>query len=1268
MVYPRNLSKLAINRVKRIERDRERKQNRERCARTTLYGGEVVWGKSRGKSKHVSKKDASVLQKTRVDLLAKEITFAKRSLSNYDKEARPNIDVSGGGTFEFDAGDDFGFDDNRFGEHIQIGLVNTVKRETDILIERRAKRRIIKQYAKEQMENVEIQERIIPALGRTWADNAMYGCGCLERDKTNIRLYFMDILTLACEYRVLQKCRCEHWSARLIVQGFFPTKARPGVAISIDLMELFLSFVTNGPFSKQGNAFAIRQFHRYKFRFEPLKRYDEIFRAAVPFYLRVRRWRDDSLNRAHNEFFKTFASLNMFQNRSEPTDLPQNSTSTVDKVGGNTTDITSAERNGSDTLMTDGAETEALTTTSSPHEGETQVGSVPKASSEVYPRITLGTLVSQCPACFYRKPGDDGPVICGLDGNMQHCRYAHVGKSIMNSLEYGLRYFFPVMSNEKERVNAISQVVAGTICEHNFKATAKPATMTFKDETGLLMIVCRHDMPLRFLNIYAGERLGWVVYTLEHFVNVLEKEVGKLDLILLYDIACQLSPYIKNRHPKFAERITVAVNKFHGYAHEFRCQELFGQHQTARIGQSDGEGTERVWALLRTLVASGRISTTPNRILYIETLSSAIMFRKRMNLGSSLWHRYKRNVSLLERLKRDFKDILEKEVKDGHGNKAVVTKEFLREQHLRQREYFTKTSPLVGKPNLVLFELLKEEMDLIAVHKRVQTQYEGRVLSEEEKDQYRAALFNAQIFRREEVTEKIEAELKKANQTREEWEPGSERWAMAAKASNQEQRVFSAIMHEQALLAKQAEKVAKDPPVDPAILAGIDRLVKNAIAVTDRQIAILHSDRSEWVKGKPLFDRQFQFQKLAELKSIYSTILQSAASRALALRRVKAHVFGGKSSSRLMSSIHKSHASMSKDIAKFNKLIEQVPGYEEYKLKLESFNGADDLTPGMESEKARDVLFHLHILNTDLLGTGDGPRTYWAASEDVRVGISLQLQIDRTEEELVLLKLEWERHVAYTFNLLRGLLLFVIRPPRQDALCVPETYRILWEEVQAGQNLLDASEQAKKKFGPDILPVGKLPALMSVLLKRLRSHYCHPDFLPRPVDNSVPQQPVMPEAPAEAEAAENAAADLDGMMEEIMADPLNELQDLYIFGGPKRDPSVTRQGEHVSNSTNRTNAVVEANQPVKVEERDVELMVFPEDEPEALRVEVDADVDSSDDEGNERTHTAFTQNIIALDEAAEFDKMVETSDKALDEVADLFFGLAVAPDDTVLQF
>lgn len=118
----------------------------------------------------------------------------------------------------------------------------------------------------------------------------------------------------------------------------------------------------------------------------------------------------------------------------------------------------------------------------------------------------------------------------------------------------------------------------------------------------------RHDIPLRFLNIYAGERLKWVVFLLKQFIETLDIQVGSTALsqvILLYDVACQLSPHIRKNEKDLFERISVAVNKFHGYAHEYRCQELFGAHQTPRIGQSDGEGTERVWFLLHSIVGAG---------------------------------------------------------------------------------------------------------------------------------------------------------------------------------------------------------------------------------------------------------------------------------------------------------------------------------------------------------------------------------------------------------------------------------------------------------------------------------------------------------------------------------------------------------------------------------------------------------------------------------------------------------------------------------------
>lgn len=108
------------------------------------------------------------------------------------------------------------------------------------------------------------------------------------------------------------------------------------------------------------------------------------------------------------------------------------------------------------------------------------------------------------------------------------------------------------------------------------------------------------------MNIFAGERLGWIEFTIERLIEVLEEEVTRgIEVLVLYDIACQLEPYLKKRDRPLANRIKLAVNKFHGYAHEYRCHELWGVQQLQHVGESDGEGTERIWALLRTLVASG---------------------------------------------------------------------------------------------------------------------------------------------------------------------------------------------------------------------------------------------------------------------------------------------------------------------------------------------------------------------------------------------------------------------------------------------------------------------------------------------------------------------------------------------------------------------------------------------------------------------------------------------------------------------------------------
>lgn len=109
----------------------------------------------------------------------------------------------------------------------------------------------------------------------------------------------------------------------------------------------------------------------------------------------------------------------------------------------------------------------------------------------------------------------------------------------------------------------------------------------------------RHDAPLRFMNLHTGERLAWVVKFIDMFIQEFknEKISDRIGLTLMYDIACQLDSFLHNKNNHFeevAKRIEVVVNKFHGYAHEYRCHERWGAHQKQGLGESDGEGVNLV--------------------------------------------------------------------------------------------------------------------------------------------------------------------------------------------------------------------------------------------------------------------------------------------------------------------------------------------------------------------------------------------------------------------------------------------------------------------------------------------------------------------------------------------------------------------------------------------------------------------------------------------------------------------------------------------------
>lgn len=323
----------------------------------------------------------------------------------------------------------------------------------------------------------------------------------------------------ACTTRTFPRCRCAAWTARLIKHGFFPTKPnKPRVAISIDLLEMFQCFATGGGFSKLCFANGMREFHRMRMRREPLRRYDEMFRATVPFYLRVRRERDDQVFRTLNRHFETLVVTAATTSAPASTTVQEVDTALAGPGTVSSTAPGAATVNRpigitpEDILMSDSPVFDPNRSSvrevnpipePAPQSEPASSTSPPPANMDEHPlaigpskpkplRLKVGALSALCPACFHRTTSEDrSPLSIGIDGNMQQFRYGHVGKHntdvydtpMFYHVEYGLR------TNKAE--DEKNPNVAGTICEHNFKAIMKPNTMKFKDETGLLMMVCR---------------------------------------------------------------------------------------------------------------------------------------------------------------------------------------------------------------------------------------------------------------------------------------------------------------------------------------------------------------------------------------------------------------------------------------------------------------------------------------------------------------------------------------------------------------------------------------------------------------------------------------------------------------------------------------------------------------------------------------------------------------------------------------------------------
>ena len=272
------------------------------------------------------------------------------------------------------------------------------------------------------------------------------------------------------------------------------------------------------------------------------------------------------------------------------------------------------------------------------------------ASPSTVPTLSSGCcasiLVQRCPACFagttFGQPlADGGDIHVAMDGNFhhRHCRSAGTSPPF-----YDPAYFLPkhqvdeigthIEKQRKSPLKARKTLVpdeAIDSCESSYEAAdgkKQKTSMDNFDDTGIMALICRHDIPLFFANIDTpGEQQKYAVALLAHLFTLLPSQAT---VVGLYDVGCVLDRSISlvsilamfllisdnqcflehNIFPEqVAARLRFATTAMHAYGHEWACQLIYNPCLAPGLGLSDGEGTERLWSRLIKLIGIERSSS-----------------------------------------------------------------------------------------------------------------------------------------------------------------------------------------------------------------------------------------------------------------------------------------------------------------------------------------------------------------------------------------------------------------------------------------------------------------------------------------------------------------------------------------------------------------------------------------------------------------------------------------------------------------------------------
>ncbi|KAG6826029.1 hypothetical protein H0H92_001382 [Tricholoma furcatifolium] len=187
------------------------------------------------------------------------------------------------------------------------------------------------------------------------------------------------------------------------------------------------------------------------------------------------------------------------------------------------------------------------------------------------------------------------------------------------------------------------------------------------DDGGVMVLVCRHDIPLFLANIDTpGEQQKYAFALIERMMQLVPAETN---LVVLYDVgcvidrSCQLYDILPDQ---YASRISFTTNAMHAYVHQWSCQLVYNPRMQPGLGLTDGEGVERLWSRMRKLIGIMRTSyvSTPVPL----SAYSLLTIHRSAHVASGYWTD---KLAILEKSTRTIWD-------HGYNELRSIDYEFIR--------------------------------------------------------------------------------------------------------------------------------------------------------------------------------------------------------------------------------------------------------------------------------------------------------------------------------------------------------------------------------------------------------------------------------------------------------------------------------------------------------------------------------------------------------------------------------------------------------------